>query len=249
MSGYGYQDSSSVGPGKASGKFGLNQGVFVTKFEYNPNGGKDGAAQDVIDLSVQVQEKEYMIRFFPVSKVYAKEGGGELTDPSTQEYKDQYAKEVALLSATLSDIVKAFVSEEDLKLALATPINSFADYAKILERLVKSVPNWQKQAVDIFLEYQWKPTGSNTRTFLTLPKNVKQGTFICKAIPGVTFKEERTDTHLKYIAEDGSLHPFKRTKWYVENAYANVTILEDESAAASDMNGTDSASGNAGGDW
>ena len=49
---YGYQDSKEVGPGKQGGKFGLNTGV-VTKFEYNPNAGKDGAEQDAIDLNMK----------------------------------------------------------------------------------------------------------------------------------------------------------------------------------------------------
>ena len=47
---YGYQDSGDLAPGKQGGKFGLNTGAFVTKFEYNANSGKDGAAGDAIDL-------------------------------------------------------------------------------------------------------------------------------------------------------------------------------------------------------
>jgi hypothetical protein len=238
---YGFKDSSEVGPGKSGGNFGLNTNVNVTKFEYNANAGRDGAAGDAIDFNVQIGEREYMHRFFPVAKVFSKEGG-EITDTTSDAYKEEFGKAMALFNAALSDIVKCFAAEEDIKQALLTPINSFADYAKILERLVKSNANWAKQPVDVFLEYQWKPSGENTRTFLTLPKNVKQGSFIQKSMPGMKFTEDKTDSHIKYVAEDGSIHPFKRGKWYVESAFANQTILEDNSSANASMNGATTGS-------
>lgn len=236
MSDYGYKDSKEVGPGKQGGKFGLNVNAFVTKFAYNPNGGKAGAQQDAIDLNVQVGEKEYMLRFFPVTKVFGKKNGGELTDTNSQEYKDRRKEEVDLLNATLSDIVKCFVSEEDLSQALSTPISSFADYAQILQRLVQSSPNYTKRPVDVFLEYQYTPTGENKRTFLTLPKSVKHGTFIVKA-QGDGYVEDRTDTHLRYVNAEGIIHPFRRTEWFVKNPFANQIVLagenlSDDSAAA-----------------
>jgi hypothetical protein len=231
---YGYQDSKEVGPGKQGGKFGLNTGAHVTKFEYNPNGGKDGAEQDAIDFNVQLGEKEFMLRFFPVTKVFAKKGGGEITDTNSQEYKDGRDEAVALLNGTLSDIVKCYVSEEDLKQALATPIASFKDYAQILQRLVQSVPNWQKVPVDVFLHYQFTPSGSNTRTFLTLPKDVKHGTFIVKS-QGPGFKEDRTETHVRYTKEDGTEHPFRRGEWFVKSAFANSIDLGNTSGSGTPM--------------
>lgn len=224
---YGYQDSKEVGPGKQGGKFGLNVGV-VTKFEYNPNSGKDGAEQDGIDLNVQVGEKEFMLRFFPVTKVFAKKGGGEITDTNSQEYKDGRDEAIALLNGTLSDIVKCYVSEEDLKQALATPIASFRDYATILQRLVQSTLNWNKQLVDIFLQYQFTPSGSNTRTFLTLPANVKHGSFIVKH-QGTGFKEDKTPTHVRYVTEDGRVHPLSRGEWFVTSAFANQIVIGETS--------------------
>jgi len=229
---YGYQDSNEVGPGKQGGKYGLNTG-FVTKFEYNPNAGKDGAQQDAIDLTVQVGEKEYRDRIFPVSKVFAK-GGGEITDTNSQDYKDAFQKEQSLLNAKLSDIVKAFVSEEDIKQALATPISSFADYAQILQRLVQSVPNWNKQPVDIFLQYQFTPSGENTRTFLELPKNVKHGAYITKS-QGPGFTEEKTDTHVRYV-RGTEVHPLKRGEWFVKSAFTIPVVLADTSSSTQDMN-------------
>ena len=174
---YGYQESGDLTPGKQGGKFGLNTGAFITKFELNENAGKDGAAADAIDFTVQVGEREFRHRFFPISKVFAK-GGGEITDTNSEEYKKAMASEVAQFNAVISDIVKVFVSEEDLKLALQVPIPTFKDFAKIVTRLVQATPNWQKKPVDVFLQYQWAPSGDNDKTYLELPKNVKQGVFI-----------------------------------------------------------------------
>lgn len=219
---YGYTDSSEVGPGKSGGKFGLNSGALITKFEYNPNGGKAGAEQDAIDFTAQIGEKEYRLRFFPVGKIYAKKNGGELTDVNSDEYKARHKEEADLLSATLTDIVKVFVPEEDIKLALSTNIASFKDYAQILERLVKSNPNWNKTPADIFLQYQYSPSGDNPVTYLELPKNVKHGQFIAKSLPGEVFVENRTATSLKYNSGDVQ-HPFKRNEWFIASDFAKQT--------------------------
>ena len=220
---YGYQDSGDLAPGKQGGKFGLNTGAFVTKFEFNANAGKDGAAGDAIDLTVQVGEREYRHRFFPITKVFAKEGG-EITDVSSEEYKEAFKKEVDQFNAVISDVVKCFVSAEDLRTALATPIPTFKDFANIVTRLVQATPNWQKKPVDVFLQYQWSPQGNNDKTYLELPKNVKHGSFIVVS-QGAEFKEEKTNTSLKYVKEDGTEHPFKRGEWFLESAFANQINL------------------------
>ena len=220
---YGYQDSGDLAPGKQGGKFGLNTGAFITKFEFNSNAGKDGAAGDAIDLTVQVGEREYRHRFFPITKVFAKEGG-EITDVSSDAYKEALKKELDQFNAVIADVVACFIPREDLKAALATPIPTFKDYANIVTRLVQSTPNWQKKPVDVFLQYQWAPSGDNDKTYLELPKNVKHGSFIV-ASEGVGFKEVKTPTSLKYVKEDGTEHTFKRGEWFLESAFANQVNL------------------------
>ena len=150
---------------------------------------------------------------------------------------EAFKKELDQFNAVIGDIVACFVSREDLKTALATPIPSFKDFANIVTRLVQSTPNWQKKPVDVFLQYQWSPSGDNDKTYLELPKNVKHGSFII-ASEGVGFKEIKTPTSLKYVKEDGTEHTFKRGEWFLESAFANQVNL----TGASTMNSTTTAS-------
>lgn len=221
---YVYTDSNDVAPGKSGGRFGLNTGAFITKFEYNSNAGKEGAAADALDLTVQIGEKEFRHRFFPVTKVFGK--NGEITDTNSQEYKDEHKKVLDVFSAVLSDVVKCFVDVETLKAALATPISTFKVYAEILQRLVQSTPNWQKQPVDVFLQYQYKPSGSNDKTYLELPNYSKtyHGLFITKSL-GQGFIEDKTPTHLRYATAEGLEHPFKRGEWFMGSDFAKQTVV------------------------
>lgn len=221
---YGYKDSTELTPGKQGGKFGLNVGT-VTKFEYNSNAGVNSAALDAIDFTVQISEKEYRLRFFPITKAWSK-SGGEIIDTSTKEYKDSIHEQIVQLNATLSDIVKCFVDEDILKKALSTTINSFKNYAEILQRLVQGTTNWDKKLVDVFLQYQWKPTGDNDKTYLELPKNVKQGIFIVKSL-GEGFVEQKSENSLRYVNAQGLVHPFKRGEWFLNSAYAKQTNLTE----------------------
>ena len=233
---YGFKESGDLAPGKQGGKFGLNTGAFITKFEYNANAGKDGAAADAIDFSVQVGEREYRHRLFPVTKVY--KDNNELTDTSSEEYKGAFEKEMQLFNAYVSDIVKVFVPVEDLKVALATPISSFKDYAQIVTGLVQRTPNWNKKPVDVFLQYQYTPSGDNQRTFLELPKNVKHGSMITASEGPVT--EVRTDSSLSYDKEDGTKHPFKRGQWFLESAFSNpINLTQPEATINSSAAGAD----------
>lgn len=239
---YGYQETDELA-GKQGGKFGLNSGANIIKFEYNANAGADGAAQDAIDLTVQVGEREYRKRFFPITKAWAKEGG-EITDKTSEAYKKSIDSQIALLNGTLTDIVKCFVDEATLKDALSTPIASFEAFAKILQRLVQNVPNWQTKPVDVFLQYQYQPSGDNDKTYLELPKDVKQGAFICASL-GSGFVEDKTETHLRYVKEDGTQHPFKRGEWFLKSAFSNQIDLSTSTSTTSNASAMNS--GTAGG--
>ena len=212
---YGFEDTTSSGI-----SMGLNSGATITKFEYNALGGAGGAEQDCIDVTIKVKERDFRTRYYPVVKVYGKNNEGELTDKTSAEYKKQHALLVKDLNGMLTQVVKCFVPVEDLKAALATPINSFKDYAVLLERLIKTVPGWDTKPVDVFLQYQWKISEGQTTTFLEIPKKIgTHGEFLC-ASKGEGFVKNHTGS-LKYVNAEGIEHPFKRSAWFMDSPFAN----------------------------
>lgn len=237
---YGYQDSVDLGV--QGGKFGLNTGAFVKKFEYNPNGGPGNTPGDAIDLTVEIEGREYRKRFFPVGKVFAK-GGGEITDTTSKEYKDAIEKEFAMFNAEIGDIVKCFASAEDLEAASSVSISGFPQFAQIVTGLVQRTIGWQNRPVDVFLQYQWQPTGENKRTFLEIPKNLKHGRYMVPT-EGTGFKPVEGIEDLKYVNEAGFLHTFKRSAWFMTNPFANVTNLVTADEVTGDINtGTNAPGG------
>lgn len=230
MSGYGFQDSASVGSN--AGKFGLNSGALVTKFEFNPNGGKDGTPSECLDVTVVVDGKEFRKRFYPVGKIYK---GGSEVQPGSEDYDKLFEKEMKIFNASTSDIAIALVkgNEEAIKGALnAAPINSFKQFIETLEKAVKlNNPAWATTPVDVFLQYQWAPSGTNTRTFLEFSGTVKHGRVITHTT-GEEFKEVRTATSLKYVSEAGTVHPITRGEWFMESNFANPVGDTTEQAGA-----------------
>lgn len=215
---YGYNEP--VAP-TAGGHFGLNKNVTISKFEYNPNAGKEGAAAEALDVVFMVGEKEFRKRIFPIGKVFAK-NGGEITDTTSASYKTALAKEFDTFNATNASIVSCFIPKDALKASLATlPAGSgFKEYAMLLQRLVQSVQNWNTKPLDLFLQYQWGPSSGQTVTFLEVPKNLNQGIFVVPAVPG-DFTEDRTETHLRYVDAAGNVHPIARGDWFVKSNFAN----------------------------
>lgn len=227
--GFGFTDDAneslrSKGDG---GKFGLNQGVNLTKFEYNPNAGRDGAEADAIDITVQIGEREHMMRLYDITKIYDKDSN-EITDQTSEEYIKKYNDQQTHLSATIIHILKVFRSEEDIRTAMQAGLTSFADWAKVCQGLLPA--GFQNTSVDVFLEYQWKIKGDADKTYLQLPRNMKGGYWICPAVPG-NFKEDRTDGGLKYLNEAGQEHPFTRNEYYMESPKANQQVEGGDDSA------------------
>lgn len=225
--GYGYVDDTDDSLRSKSGvSFGLNQGSFVTKFEYNAEAGKDGSAGNAIDLTITTGDKEQMLRIFEVTKVFGKDG--EITDKTSEEYVKAFNAAQVQNNAMITHVVKAFRTEEDIKNALSTPPTNFVDYAKVMTGLMPS--GYDKIPVDVFYEYQWEIKGDNDRTYLQIPRNMKGGYWICKAQEG-SFKAVNDEKGLKYVNEGGQEHPFTRSKDYMESPKANQQVEgQDDSA-------------------
>lgn len=213
--GYGFIDDTDASlKTKSGGKFGLNAGTaFMTKFEYNPNSGKDKSLADALDITIQVQEKEFNVKIYPVTKVYDKDSQ-EITDVTSKEYITGFNAKVSQDNAVILHLLKATgVTEAQIRAAFGTPVTSFVEF---INSLVALLPvNFTSKPLDIFLEYQWTISESQDRTFLQLPKNMKGGYFACPAQQG-TWIEQRVADKLTYINEVGTIHPFERDKNFME---------------------------------
>lgn len=247
--GYGFSEETV---NEASYKFGLNHGVTnLTKFEWTPNGGKDGAEQEAIDIIFNVNGREVSYRRFPVQKAYYKENPEdqnsaqlETEDPNHPAFKEAQAE----LSAVLVHIVGCFVPKEDIKAALQTPIRSFKDYCKVLQGLLPS--DYSTKPLDIFFNWQWQIKGDNNRTYLELPKKMKHGRWLSASVvpAGGEWEEQRkqnassNEAALRYVDAEGNVHPFWRNGWFMESAFASMQ-KEAEPAGAAGVNTGSSGSG------
>lgn len=234
LQGFGFQDDGDKAlQSKSSGKFGLNLGR-ITKFEYNPNSGKDGSTGDGFDITVEVGDRKYMQKIFAITKVFGKDNT-EITDQTDPQYITNFNNNMTQMKAVFTHFLKVFRTEAELKMAFQNPPASFADYFKLIESLKPD--NFASIPVDVFLEYQWKIKGDNTRTFLQLPQNMKGGYFIGKALPATGSWSEERDEKESLIYKDGAgnTHPFNRSKDYLESPKGYQQIEGEESGPANPM--------------
>ena len=208
---YGFEEEVVQGN---SGKFGLNQRALMSKFELTTYG---DASNEALDVSFMVEGKEFRSRYFPIERLWDKTGN-ELTDKTSSEYKEAATQAGKTLSATLVSIIRCFVDENKLKTALKTPFATFSEYANVLIGCLNDNPMWNVEEVDLFLEYQKKPSKDQEKSYLQVPQDTRQGSFICKSLKG-EFTEVKTDYGITYKDQLDYVHPFKRNKWYIESPY------------------------------
>lgn len=234
---YGFKKTTSQG----GGKFGLNQKATLTKFEFNPNGGKDGAESNCVDISVDVNGREFRQRFYEIDKVWTEPGpdGGdyeEITDKNSQEYKDAVARDAERLSKIVSQYGIAIMGEKEFEEYLSEQnIRDFKTFIQAVEKGIKSVPEWNSKPLDVFLMYQWQPRGEETRTYLELPsklKAVNYGLFVVAHVEG-NFEASESGG-LKYTdPETKVVHPFKRSEWFRESNFGKPTDFSKENSEES----------------
>ena len=187
---YGY-DSGASTPRLA---FGLNQGIKLQTFTFNPNGGKDGAVQDVLDIVfVNSSGQEINYRQFPVTKAY--DNGNEVTDPNHKAMKKAFKN----FNTKITQIMECFVSAEEIKNALEG-VKSFKDYCQRLANILPS--NFQDIELDIFAQYQWQPKSEGDIKYVELPKNALMGKIFVPAQEG-DFKAIEIDEETHVVTYEG----------------------------------------------
>lgn len=196
-------------------KFGLNTGT-ITKFEYNPNGGSGGAEADCLDIEITIEEKAFRTRLYPVTKVFGK--NGEITDTNSPEYKKNFEIAQKTLKGIITHYLKVFYTEEELKTSLNQVFPTTVDFFKFVAQGIQKAIAAKGPEVDVFLQYQWNIASGQDRTYLELPKNMKDGSFICKPIvPVGEWKELRNEEGLSYVDNAGNIHRFRKPKEFLES--------------------------------
>lgn len=234
VGGYGYA-SDEVKQSPFS--FGLTSGkTFLTRFEWVPNGGKDSAEQEALDIVFNIDGVEKGYRQFPVVKAFGKDNV-EITDPNSPEMKEAFTD----FNAKITHILHCFNDMETIKAAFSRPIKSFKDFCHIAMSLIpkdaKDIP------LDIFLQYQWSLRGEQKRTFLEIPSKMKHGRWLCRTNPDRKWKTVRIENPtpenrkaLYYIDEETEeIHDFVRNGWYMNSNFANQQVAEgaeEETASA-----------------
>lgn len=220
--------------------FGLNAGVTtLKKFEWIPNGGVDGAEKEALEIIFNINGTDKGYRKFPVTQGFGK-NGETITDPNSSEFKDA----VMTFNSVITHILHCFVDNDTLKKAMSVPIASFKQFCTIAASLLPK--NFAEIKLDIFMQYQWTIRSGQNRTFLEIPSSMKNGKWLCVAVPPVgewkeVRKKDPSDNDQKaliYTDEAGNVHPFTRYGRYVNGALANQQKSEEaeqQDAAAANI--------------
>lgn len=219
---------------KQSGKFGLNKAV-VSNFAFTDKAGKDGTDGNAIDFTVKIKDREYYNRFFLNSEIY--DNKNNLLKPGEPGYPEAFAATYTQIGAVIKHalgalgVTDAAMAGVTIKAATteADMVSSFIETAKGFLALVPA--NTLNIPIDIFLEYQWNIREGQDRTYLTQPKNMKGGIFLCPHVEPVgEWTEVRNDDGLHYIDNAGNKHPFTKSSNFMES---NKAIQQGVGAAAS----------------
>lgn len=233
--------------------FGLNTGAKMVKFEFNPNGGKDNAEQECLDIVFEVNGKEVSYRKFPVTKAIDKDTKLEVTNPAHPAMVQAFNE----FNAIITHIVTCFIPKEEYSKALSKPTNSFKEFCVTVMNVLPK--DFSTKSLDIFAQYQFNLKGENTQTYVEIPKSLKHGKFLCPSVVpvGDEWKEVRMSepsdlakNALYYKDSAGNIHPFIRTGWFVKSNFANKQKEEVNDLGASASNDDAPEAGHAdGGTW
>jgi hypothetical protein len=226
---YGYQDDNVP---QSFMNWGLNSGTATLKrFEWIPNGGKDGAEQEALDIVFNINGTDKSARMFPVTKAFKKGTNEEVTDRNAPEFKEALSN----FNAMITHILHCYRTSEEIKKAMSVKIGSFKEFCKVAMGLLPT--DYATKKLDIFLQWQWQVGEGKEKAYLELPKKMTYGKWVVAHIPG-EWKEKRhanptkeVGEALAYLNEKGEKHPFIRSGWFMDSNFAKR--LGDTSTSSS----------------
>lgn len=197
--------------------FGLNQNCSLKEFSLNKEDDDNWYINIIVGKNNNDDIRPITCRLYELKQVYDKNN-----NIVTDQNSDVFKKELNGFSQTLIHWLSKFVSLDKLKTELTE-----MSQREFLSKCVELMPtNYSNTNIDIFLQYQWNISGTNTVTFLELPKRLKGRAFV--SLSSGKEWEELRENGLKYIAKDtNEEHPFKRNKWFMESNFAIRQELAD----------------------
>lgn len=186
-------------------RFGLNSGAVLNSLELKET--KNG--KPFVKALVMVGERKFYWFGFVPDRAWDKKENGWVTSGEAME------TEKTRFISTLNDFFQAAgIDQSDY---LIQENESIEEWVTRTVPLVK-----RKSVVDVFLSYEAKIREGNDRTWLELAKNNRFGTFIVESRDGKFKKELTSDDqeYLTYVNEEGEIHPFIRSNWYMNTDFA-----------------------------
>lgn len=224
-------DESLQGKG-GFGKFGLNENCHITKCAFNGNAGKDNSPANAFDIEININGNTMNRRLFEPNRIFDSKGN-ELTDTNSPEFMQAAIATINALKGVIVHAIKSLgVTQEAIDKALVTPPNNFMEFCMRLQSLIPA--NYQEIPVDVFLEYQWNISPNQSQTYLEIPKNLKGGRFLCPHINPVGSWHEDKSNGLKYVDDQGNIHPFTRNQNYMESNKA-IQQKDTDTVSATDV--------------
>lgn len=229
---YGFTDDEEQIAGSSNISFGLND-AKLKKFGWIANGGSNGAEQEALDIVFDVNGTDKSYRLFPVTQAYGK-GNVVITDPKAPEMKEAFKD----FNAIITHILGCFVAKDQIVQAFSRPVQGFKHYCEIAQGLLPR--DGKEKELQIFMQWQWQPTGDNNRTYLEIPKKMKHGKWLVPKVAAsseagwkMVMKEEPQDNDkegLIFVDEAGNVHPIARNGWWVNSNFAKRQVEDDGSA-------------------
>lgn len=210
-------------------RFGKNYAKLVEFRAIPAQSGKSAAAL----IKVNVEGKDFYSYVNEPEQSFT--AGGKQINLTDEKFKA--AKKDA--ADTLMHVAQAFLSKEEVvKLISQDKAKAkeqghsyeFYNFAKTIEQALPM--NYQEKGLEVFLQWQWKARKGYERTFLELPSSVKHGPFMVpyqgkgykwnlKNLEGLDYKEiNKIKIALSYVNEQGEVHPFTRSGWFMNSNYA-----------------------------
>lgn len=221
--------------------FGLNTGS-ITEFicKKTEKEGEEDLYSVNITFSVGNDDKKIFLGVTPGRKVFA---GSEQLSPGEDGYDEaliaDYIQSVAVIKHALKAVgVSDQVIENKINQLDPSP-DAILD--GIAELVALAPANMASKKVDAFLEWQWSIPKDKDRTFLTLPKNMKGGTFlVAHQAPVGKWTEVRTEKELHYVDNSGNKHAFTRDENFLSGNKGNQQTLKgnQESGASATPSNT-----------